>query len=317
MFSKLKQYNSDLRLYYQLRARYSWETSMRKGVDPDRYFVIRRKGDLGLFSYVITTLGQIDWALNHRFVPVVDMMSYPNTYLGTDLVGTKNAWEYFFEQPLGIGLSDIEGSIRCIYSGDVPTERPNDGINCLTPSTKEYSYWKNCANRYLRLSKEAQAYVTAAYQDIFSSVRGKTLGILCRGTDYTVLKPYGHPVQPTVDTVIRKAKELLSLNGYSKIFLATEDESIYQTFCQEFGDLIFTYQKNRFIYNFHTKQKLSKLLPDDSTVKKNNGMEYLATIYLLSKCDAFIAGRTSGTVGVMLMTNGFEYQHIWDLGLYQ
>lgn len=46
------------------------------------------------------------------------------------------------------------------------------------------------------------------------------------------------------------------------------------------------------------------------------GLEYLSQIIILSRCDCFVAGLTSGTIGAMLLTNGYEYSYIFDLGLY-
>ena len=46
------------------------------------------------------------------------------------------------------------------------------------------------------------------------------------------------------------------------------------------------------------------------------GMDYLVTIVTLSKCNCFVGGHTSGTVGVILMNEKFDYQYIFDLGLY-
>ena len=46
------------------------------------------------------------------------------------------------------------------------------------------------------------------------------------------------------------------------------------------------------------------------------GLNYLLSTYILSNCTAFIGGRTGGTKGVLLMNNGFEYQHIYNLGFY-
>lgn len=296
--------------------RSSWEKQILLGAEPERYYIIRRHGTPGLFSYVITTLGQIEWAVGHRFVPVVDMMSYPNTYLGQDCVGKKNAWEFFFQQPLGISLDDIKDDSHCIYSNDVPLRRPDDGMDCLNPHTSKYRFWKRCARRYLKLTPELRQQVDAAYKELFPiSPEEKVLGVHCRGTDYTSLRPSKHPVQPTPDEVIRKAEDVLNLKGYKRIFLATEDESAYLLFKKHFGDLVFTFDKNRISYDARFGF-ITKMFPESTQGKRDEGTQYLITIALLSRCNALLAGRTSGTVGTMLMTEGFEYQYIWDLGVY-
>jgi hypothetical protein len=47
-----------------------------------------------------------------------------------------------------------------------------------------------------------------------------------------------------------------------------------------------------------------------------SGLEYLSSLNILSKCPCFIGGRTAGTIGVYLMTDGFEYDYTWDKGFY-
>jgi hypothetical protein len=48
-----------------------------------------------------------------------------------------------------------------------------------------------------------------------------------------------------------------------------------------------------------------------------NTLEYLSTIYNLSRCDALIAGRTSGSVAAYLMSDGYEYSFFYNTGRYR
>ena len=54
-----------------------------------------------------------------------------------------------------------------------------------------------------------------------------------------------------------------------------------------------------------------------SAEKQAEGVKYLSQIYFLSKCTSFVAGNTRGSLGVMLMMEGFENEYIFDLGLYK
>ena len=47
------------------------------------------------------------------------------------------------------------------------------------------------------------------------------------------------------------------------------------------------------------------------------GKEYLINILLLSKCDSLVAGNVGGTLGAILLTNGYEYQKIYNIGVYE
>jgi hypothetical protein len=49
----------------------------------------------------------------------------------------------------------------------------------------------------------------------------------------------------------------------------------------------------------------------------NRGIEYLSSIYLLSRCDALIGGNCGGSISALLMNGGkYEFTEIFNLGLY-
>jgi hypothetical protein len=48
----------------------------------------------------------------------------------------------------------------------------------------------------------------------------------------------------------------------------------------------------------------------------HKGLEYLTTIYMLSKCNALIAGQCGGTTGAVLLSKNHEFSYLWDLGYY-
>ena len=47
------------------------------------------------------------------------------------------------------------------------------------------------------------------------------------------------------------------------------------------------------------------------------GREYLINILLLAKCNCLVAGSVGGTYGALLLSEGYEYQFVFDLGFYQ
>lgn len=278
------------------------------------YAVIKRYGEhLGLFSYVITNLGNIDKALKKGRIPIIDMQSYKNPYLEEEEVGIKNAWEFFFEQPCNKKLEDIKGE-KQIEITSVTRNRPNDSMRFFL-NKKVNAYWKERAKKYLRLNKTMQIEIEHQEKKIFKGHKEKILGVLCRGTDYVSLKPFRHPVQPTPEEVIEKAKEVMKEQKCKKIFLATEDESILKKFQKEFGDnLLFLDQKRFQDTKEHYLAEINFNRNHDAYLK---GIEYLSTIVLLSKCDSFIGGRCSGTIGVTLFADHFDYTYFWDKGRYK
>lgn len=70
----------------------------------------------------------------------------------------------------------------------------------------------------------------------------------------------------------------------------------------------------------HFHQYSNGLIGDVNDERENDkyytGLEYLTTIYILSKCTSIIAGRVNGTVIAALMNDGYEYSYYYDLGVY-
>ena len=63
----------------------------------------------GFFSIVTSILAQIDIAEKKGLIPVVDLETHPSIYQEDEaLMGTRNAWEYYFDQPAGRALQDVE-----------------------------------------------------------------------------------------------------------------------------------------------------------------------------------------------------------------
>ena len=100
-------------------------------------------------------------------------------------------------------------------------------------------------------SDTMQAAVKAVYQE-FPFEEKKILGVLCRGTDYMTLRPHNHPVQPSADIVINKAKAIMREFRCDYCYLATEDESILSAFRKAFGDHLLVSQ------NIYFKGNLGK-----------------------------------------------------------
>ena len=46
------------------------------------------------------------------------------------------------------------------------------------------------------------------------------------------------------------------------------------------------------------------------------GKKYLLSILILSECDCLVAGSAGGTHGALLMGKEYDYQYIFDLGVY-
>ena len=284
--------------------------------NPDKtVYVIRRNNPrVGLFSYVSTVLGHIHYARKKGYVPVVDMMNYPNSYLAPEKVGKENSWEYYFKQPAGISLQDAYQSKNVVFAGNDPWERPTSEPVMFRQKSFIRKQWRRYVQNNIHLSDTVITRTEEARKRLFPE-GARILGIKCRGTDFLALHPKGHPVQPEIEDVIAKAWEVIRAYKIDKVFIATEDRSIEEVFEKEFGNMLIISEQTRREYDgIHFISQMRGTRENDQYL---DGLEYLTTILLLAKCNCFLSGRNGGAMGVELFTDGFEYEYIWDLGTYK
>lgn len=298
---------------YQYYNHYRWrEHKVSCGKqNPDKtFYIIRRHAQkAGLFSFILTNLGSIKYALDNGYIPIIDMQSSINPMLMPKEVNKVNAWELFFEQPCGFSLADVSDAQNVILGSiNTPDAFPDYPILDNAESVIE---WQKLMHRYVSLKpeiiKDSQEYINNNFNN------KRVLGILCRGTDYVELKPHDHPIQPNIGDVITDAKNLISKHDLQYIYLATEDIEIWNRFNSEFPGKVISFQQNHFSLssNENINDYANKMV---SPYRRNR--EYLTSIYILSKCNILLAGATSGSIGALLMSDSYEYYHIYQLGLY-
>jgi hypothetical protein len=309
-----------------LRYYDNWKIRERRksyGKDnPDKIFYIIGYTDVraGLFWIVNKALMHLDYAENNGYISVVDYKNNDTQYTGKCEHGVVNVWEKYFKQPCGYSLDDIQRSKNIIIAR-----------KCENPCSvfwfgPNFYYEPNIVERarrvyrkYISYSDEVKAYLCEC-ENLLKG-KGKVLGVLCRGTDYVTLKPAGHPIPMSLDFAIEKAKEVMADKSCDCLFLATEDEDVYQRFLQEFGDkLIVNHQQRTSKSQLKRGQFLSESRMEQ--VKSANerfvsGLEYLAAIHLLSKCNCLVADRCNGTKVALIMSEGFEYKFIFNGGMYE
>lgn len=279
---------------------------------PDKtYYVVRRfGGNAGLFSYVTSNLGEIKYAIGKGWEPIVDMQNIPSLLMETDKLRKANAWEYYFEQPYNIGLDRISKARNVVLGNAIKLK--NFPGHSIIDNQEELKMWRKIASKYLRIRPELEERINQYIEKHFE--QDKVLGVLCRGTDYVQSKPKGHPVQPSADEVIGKCCEVISKYGCNKIYLATEDNDIYLKFVNKFGqDKIYNYQQ--VFYTVKSGQNINETANKNENCEARN-QNYLVSIGILSRCNYLVAGAAGGTYGALLMSKGYDYQFIFDKGLY-
>ena len=308
-------------LYIKIKWR---ERDISRGAEyPDKkFYIIRRHSrEAGLFSFFITNLGSIVKAVDEGYIPVIDMMNYPNSLIPESMVGKHNAWDDYFFQPSDYSMEDIARAknIR-LGSINAPEEYPDYNI---FNNKEKMELWRRYSKEFMMVLPEHISSAESYIEDKFKGRR--ILGVLIRGTDYKNKRPSGHPIQPSIDMVIDRCRQVLKQKKCEYIYLATEDEEAYRDLSEAFPGKVFSYQKNR--YHITGEEYLSDQLnknliehkADPDEIQKaiyERNRQYLVSLIVLSKCTCLVAGATSGTIGTVLLSEGYEYQEIIDLGNY-
>ena len=266
----------------------------------------------GLFSYYIVHLGCIINYLKHGYIPILEVGSFWNVFIGYKIPG-DNPWEEFFNQPCGytfeevVKMKDVE-IFECECVSDMPDEKTIYSNNIM------WDYHHKIQEKYMSVKKKIYNEAKNIWYKLFGNSKN-VLGILIRGTDYIALKPFGHARQPSIKRVKNDAVKMDKKNKYDFIFLATEDGKIRNIFIKKFG------QKLKYLLPKQTvnyDDTYGEYLTYNQNVFGNMNFlkTYLLSVIILSKCVDIISSRTSGAAGVFILSNGYRNKLVYYLGEY-
>lgn len=288
--------------------------------NPDIIFYVIRNNNIngGMFSLINTVVENIMRAEELRAVPLVDMMNYPNSYLAQDKLHLDNSWEYYFKQPSfdslpGVSLHEVYES-RNVYLSNLNPIVPKYHFDWDIGSYSDSELFRNVKRIFcekIQLRDEIAESFDRCVKNMFSDFR--VLGVLCRGTDYINMRPYAHPIQPSIEQVIKKVDEYLKKDNYDFIYLSTEDIEICKKFEECFGDRLIIYPRT-YVSTGDSKEYISEKI-NSTTSPKQAGFDYLCQIYLLTRCESAILSKTSA-LPYILCSSSYNEAFVWNLGRY-
>ncbi len=297
------------------------ESALSRVIPPAKKIcVIRQKNqEGGLMCLFKEVLGGIAYAERKNMIPVVDMRTLPNTLLQPDEVGHVNAWEYYFRQPAGIELDEAlaREDSECLLVPAKRIQTPYQDAPFFHNAFGQLSFWRRIYRKYIRFTPE----VLERFGRMKSQHEGKRiLGILVRGTDYVTTRPPHHPIPPTAEQAIAKAREVMQEKHFDAVYLATEDKRILVKFQEAFGDKLILPEAQYVDYDYNNTEIYRNYLYNYHTDRENDrylsGMEYLVSMLFLSRCEGLINSGNNGSVATMIFSEGFEYFYFFDFGSY-
>ena len=296
---------------------YHWkERKISKGNDfPELVFYVIRRRDrnVGLGSNVIVFLGHFNYAKLRGYIPVVDLKNYRSIF-SNKKYNELNYWEIFFKQPTEYDLNKIIKAKNIILSsGESSLVRPNVTYRYFT-NYNDITFWRSIVKQYIKFSNFVENEILN-HMNYFGEMQNKVLGVLARGTDYEHLKPKGHPIQPDITKLFEKIDKLIITYGYKFIFLTTEDGVLFSKFKDKYGDMLFSYEIDRIIYNKTETRYLSKFKKDLNINEIESHSAYISSLAIISNLNHIVCGMTSGSLVSLLFSDSLEAE-TFDLGVY-
>lgn len=291
-------------------------TFYSRAITDKKYLVLKMGSDFiagaGLGTYVLNALCGISFAIENQYIPVIDWKNCHVRQYDASKSGRENVWEYFFEQPFNVTVEQAYESENYYVIDDVSTF-PFGNSTWLWGryddfDDNEVMILRSYYQKYIRLNKKVKEYFKQ-YRSQQNLDSGNIVGVVCRGTDYKD-KPVWHTSYISIDKIFRHIDELYTIMDVDKIFLATEDKEILESFEKRYpGKVIFPNAKRYYDLGHNL---LADIQQGEDGYDRD--LKYLYSIYIVSECPACIVTPCSGAAWVALMreNRGLYYKFVFD-----
>lgn len=292
------------------------------GFDNDRsvYFISYEWEDNGFFAIMRKCLSGCviaDSLGMHPYVNIENSLyNVPGGYNGTN-----NVFEYYFRPLINADAGEVLATENCFaatYDHIIRLNR-SFGLANDTDTYSEYvlsdDYLRRLAasyRKYFVLKEDIEKSIRSGISDILGDSR--TLGVHYRGTDFAKGLD-GHPVGSTVEQYFELIDEAIS-SGFTKIFLATDDEGALKAFRERYPDMIICYSD---VVRSDGEEGVHHETRDRKDDQYYMGFEVLRDMCTLSECDGLIAGLSQVSIFARIkkMSEGkeFSYMNIINNGI--
>ncbi len=279
------------------------------------YLIYRPPPGWGFWSNFICMIQGIDYADQHDLVPVVDMERYRTRYSEDDerVLGTKNAWEYYFAQPGGLTVAE---ALRLDPLNNQGSEKgPLIYVDAIQPPSHVFNRVRELLNRYIRVRPEILAEVESI---LGADTRPDILGVHVRGTDMRWGNIPGHPVSAPTIVYLEQATALDRKYSFSRIFLACDEVETVILFRERFGDRLLTVEAHRTAATIAISGDYQWLFePRRELHCYQLGREVLMDALLLARCGHLLCGISNVSHAAMYFSDKLQDVHpvppLWHL----
>lgn len=257
--------------------------------DKTLYYICESNGALGFFAMYRNWLEYLYFADRCGYVPVVDAGSDFAYGEKKPVHGVSNPFEYFFCQPSGIGTKQAKESYRVIRSDIL---HRNMIELTYTGKWNHYRYtpeyllaMSNIIKKYVKFNAWTQKYLEKGLRTLWIE-ENSVLGVHIRGTDFRN-GFNNHPVYVTESECFTVIDQIMAEGTYQKIFVATDDARILETFVAKYGEALCYYTDV-----IRSSRNKSVMLGKDGRKchKYRLGLEVIRDMYTLAMCGGLVAG---------------------------
>ena len=273
------------------------------------YHIMMEKSESGFFADFNRLLMYLYFAEKRFLIPVIEY-SKDFSYAEEHMVnGTLNPFEYYFDQPEGISVSELGNYVPILRS-----KKENIGI-ALALNDKVNGYERNekyiiamgkIVKKYIHLNHIADGKIENDVKKLLGSSMDDVIGVHVRGTDFK--QHYnGHPVMVGINDYIAETVKMMSSGKYQRIFLATDDSEAVVRFKNRFGE------GRVFCYQDVIRSSGTDTVMHSRAERENHryllGMEVLRDMITLSKCGGFIAGLSQVSIAARIFRQSYGYSY--------
>lgn len=285
-------------------------------------YYIKNDSDVrGFFSLFFLILDALVDADRYGLTPVVELGQHTLYYQGTEINGSRNPFEYYFEPVSEIRPEEINQCSRVLLYKDGQRNKDYNQPFSVAAQMISNELTKNeyiasqvkVYRKYIKLKPQVQSYIDKNLADIFREEK-RLLGIHVRGTDFH--KGYlNHAKAVSVGQYLDEAAKAMDSGKFDGIFLATDEENAVSVFKSRFGDRV------RY-YGDTLRSATGEALHFTENIRVNHkyllGLEVLRDALTLASCDGLIAGLSNVSLAAHVMklagNTEFDYLQIIDNG---
>lgn len=282
------------------------------------YYIEINGGMAGFFALLRKTLDYLCYADELGMLPYINYTD-DNLYSEKRRIrGTKNTFEYYFEQPCNVNYPIFPWNTNVIKSN-----RYNSDEIEIRYNKKQFSYiieesyidkMAYIYHKYITLSDYTEKYIRHFVRIKLN--HKKTLGVHIRGTDFN--KSFNnHPVPVTVEEYVEKIQAGITKYGYEQVFVATDDKRCLEKIRGKFKvPLVY--------YDDVVRSENDKSVAFSKNDRKNHryllGLEVLRDAYTLVACSGFVGCLSQIDICVQIIKKSkgksYQYLQIIDNGIF-